>query len=142
MSQTQGSLPIPKSHIIRTQIRCIRFRNIPLAEPGSENKHQLILPTPKVLCKHNSFGVIKALLGRRSRVRSWFLTFRMLTVVGCQAPNLFQRIGVGGGGLAQCPVGCGAFVVSCPRRVGDLILCTSSGCLVALIKKLNDKKQR
>ena len=25
----------------------------------------------------------------------------------CQAPNLFQRIGVEGGGLAQCPDGCG-----------------------------------
>ena len=44
----------------------------------------------------------------------------------CQAPNLFQRIGVEGGGLAQCPDGCGAFVVSCLRGVGSD---TSSGCL-------------
>jgi len=37
-------------------------------------------------------------------------------------------IGVGGGDLASRsgPVGCGAFVVSCPRRVGSD---TSSGCL-------------
>jgi hypothetical protein len=109
-----------------------------IAEPGSENKHQSILPTPKVLCKHNSFGVI-ALLGRRSRVRSWFLTFRMLTVVGCQAPNLFQIIGVGGGGLAQCPVGCGAFVVSCPRRVGSD---TSSGCLAQYTEVRSHQDQR
>ena len=33
---------------------------------------------------------------------------------------------VEGGGLALCPVGCGALVVSCPRRVGSD---TSSGCL-------------
>ena len=127
---------------------CIRFRNIPLAEPGSENKHQLILPTPKVLCKHNSFGVIKALLGRRSRVRSWFLTFRMLTVVSCQAPNLFQRIGVGGGGLAQCPVGTlrrFRGVLSPEGRRSDTVYfqrVLGSTPRSVLIKKMNDKKQR
>ena len=62
----------------------------------------------------------------RSRVRIWSCAIGILTVVGCQASDLFQRDGVEGGGLAQCPCGCGAFVVSCPRGVGSD---TSSGCL-------------
>ena len=58
----------------------------------------------------------------------------MLAVVGCQAPNLFQRIGVEGGGLALCPVGCGALVVSFQRVLG------SSPRSVLI--KINDKKQQ
>eukprot|EP00964_Phaeocystis_antarctica_P053357 scaffold31309_cov41-Phaeocystis_antarctica.AAC.4 len=41
--------------------------------------------------------------------------------------------GVEGGGLALCPVGCGALVVSCPPegRI-SILLYTSSGCLAHL----------
>eukprot|EP00964_Phaeocystis_antarctica_P143364 scaffold108903_cov69-Phaeocystis_antarctica.AAC.5 len=67
----------------------------------------------------------------------------MLAVVGCQAPNLFQRIGVEGGGLAQCPVGCGALVVSCPRRVGSVYFQqVLDSSLRSVLIKINDKKQR
>ena len=67
----------------------------------------------------------------------------MLAVVGCQAPNLFQRIGVEGGGLAQCPVGCGALVVSCPRRVGSVYFQRVLGSSPrSVLIKINDKKQR
>ena len=65
----------------------------------------------------------------------------MLAVVGCQAPNLFQRIGVEGGGLAQCPVGCGALVVSCPRRVGSVYFQRALGSSPrSVLIKINDKK--
>ena len=44
---------------------CLRGRDVgrprdprPSRAAGVLNKHQSILPTPKVLCKHNSFGVV------------------------------------------------------------------------------------
>eukprot|EP00964_Phaeocystis_antarctica_P099379 scaffold65219_cov60-Phaeocystis_antarctica.AAC.2 len=68
----------------------------------------------------------------------------MLAVVGCQAPNLFQRIGVEGGGgvvwsCVRWAVGCDALVVSCPRRVGSD---TSSGCLAQLRGPFSSQDQR
>ena len=75
-----------------------------------------------------------------------FRTFGILTVVGCQAPNLFQRIGVEGGGLALCPVGCGALVVPAVPGGSDLILPAGAWLNTevrsAFSFKINDKKQR
>eukprot|EP00964_Phaeocystis_antarctica_P081850 scaffold51248_cov68-Phaeocystis_antarctica.AAC.4 len=76
---------------------------------------------------------------RLYEIEPGFRTFGMVTVVGCQAPNLFQRIGVEGGGLALCPVGCGALVVSCPRRVGSD---TSSGCLAQHRSPFSSRSRR
>ena len=68
---------------------------------------------------------------------------RMLAVFGCQAPNLVQIIGVEGGGLALCPVGCRALVVSCPRRVGSVYFQWVLGSSPrSVLIKINDKKQR
>ena len=52
-------------------------------------------------------------------------------------------IGVEGGGLALCPVGCDALVVSCPRRVGSVCFQWVLGSSPrSVLIKINDAKQR
>ena len=66
---------------------------------------------------------------------------RMLAVFGCQAPNLVQIIGVEGGGLALCPVGCGALVVSCPPE-GRISILPAGAWLISEVRSYQDQPNR
>eukprot|EP00964_Phaeocystis_antarctica_P013953 scaffold7682_cov82-Phaeocystis_antarctica.AAC.3 len=81
------------------------------------NKHPLRPPCPTCAKATSQRPPHVPVTGRNARPE----TVRHHHTSHAQVP----RIGVEGGGVALCPVGCDALVVSCSRRVGswsDLIL--------------------